>query len=165
MKSTTSDCTLSGHCQKHQNHSERKPGTAYTPKWIKMPTLASSYHCNIYFIVDLQNITKSERQSFCIKLTPGRGRASKLFHVGSYLTESETVREETVITKNAIEFNALFFLIFLLHLVNWLLWIISGFLICYAISVWSTVSEYRWERQGEKSLFVHHNTLRSDTMG
>ena len=102
---------------------------------------------------------------FDIKLTPGRGLASKLFHVGSYLAESDTGREKTVITRNTKEFNALFFLIFLFHLVNCLLKMISGFVICYAIFVSSTVSECRWRREVEKIYIFVDQGIHSLTLG
>ena len=136
MKSTTGGWILSGHCQKHQNHSERKPGTAYTPKWMKMPTLASSYHCNIYAFVSFQNVIFFYR---CNLLTSGRGRASRLFHVGSYLTQSDTEKEETKerrnIVRKAKEFSAPLSPIFQSHLINCLLWMMSGFVVCYVISL------------------------------
>ena len=63
-------------------------------------------------------------------LTCGRGRASRLFHVGSYLTQSDSEKDDIkirrCIVRRAEEFSIPFSPIFRSHWVNCLLWLMSG---------------------------------------
>ena len=63
---------------------------------------------------------------FGMDLTPGRGLASRLSHVGLYLTESDISREDTKTNRKDEEFSAPYF-IFQLHFLNGLLSMVSGF--------------------------------------
>lgn len=70
--------TYSGRCcpfQRYQNHSDPKLGTEYTPQWIKIPNLASSYH-------------------------EGRGLESSDSHVGLYWAYPQHIEAKIMLTDN-----------------------------------------------------------------
>lgn len=70
--------TYSGRCcpfQRYQNHSDPKLGTEYTPQWIKIPNLASSYH-------------------------KGRGLESSDSHVGLYWAYPQHIEAKIMLIDN-----------------------------------------------------------------